>query len=136
MSEIPASEQLAELVFLALDHGIESVRDGGPLTPFAVTEASDGERALTRFVAETLEGGYSTAREHVAKSDAERAVVARDGYLTVEGVRTDAIFVEGQERGERQACIVFAQRYRPGGRLRKFQTIGNAAFVGDGDPLF
>ena len=136
MSEIAASEQLADLVFLALDHGIESVSEGGPLIPFSVTETSTGERTVTRFAAETLEDGYSAAREHLAKSGAERAVVARDGYLTVEGARTDAVIVEGQERDGASVSVVFAQRYRPGGRLRKFQTIGNAAFVGDGDSLF
>lgn len=123
-----------DLVFAALDHGVESVAEGGPLIPFAITETSEG-RALARFVTETLEEGQVRAREHVgAAIDAERAAIAYDGYLTVEGARSDAIFVEAQERGEGEA-VVFAQRYRPGGRFKKFATVGNAAFVGSGDPL-
>lgn len=39
MTEIAASDALVELAFAALDHGLESVRDGdGPLVPFALTE--------------------------------------------------------------------------------------------------
>jgi hypothetical protein len=31
VSGIPAGDELTDLVFFALDHGIESVREGGPL---------------------------------------------------------------------------------------------------------
>ena len=134
MSEVPPSDQLLDLVFAALDHGIESVQEGGPLIPFALTEGSDG-RNLTRFVAETLEEGQQQARSHLRGQGATaRAAIAYDGYLTVDGERSDAVLVEGHERGQ-AASVTFAQRYRPGGRLRKFTTIGNAAFLGEGDPL-
>lgn len=134
MSEIPASEELIEVVFAALDHGIESVRDGGPVIPFVLAERAGG-RDLTRFAAETLEEAHAQARQHAGSSDADRVVVAYDGYLTVAGERSDAVFVEAQERGS-ESSVIFAQRYRPGGRLRRFGTIGNAAFAGDGDGLF
>jgi hypothetical protein len=135
VSEIPASDELLDLIFAALDHGVGSVAEGGPLVPFALTETEDG-RELARFVAETLEEGQEQSRRHVrAASDARRAAIAYDGYLTVEEERSDAIFIEAQDRGQGNA-VVFAQRYRPGGRLRKFSPIGNAAFVGVGDPLF
>ena len=122
-----------ELVFLALDHGIDSVTEGGPLIPFALTETSDG-RELTRFAPGTLEAGHALAREHVRAAGLDRAAIAYDGYLTVEGDRNDAIFVESQERGQSDS-VVFAQRYRPGGRFKKFTTIGNAAFVDRGESL-
>jgi hypothetical protein len=131
---LPASEELMELVFVALDHGIDSVTQGGPLIPFALTETVDG-RELTRFAPETLEAGQALAREHVRGAGADRAAIAYDGYLTVEGDRSDAIFVEAQERGHGDS-VVFAQRYRPGGRFKKFTTIGNAAFVDRGESLF
>ena len=123
-----------ELVFVALDHGIDSVTEGGPLIPFALTETSDG-RDLSRFATETLEEGQARARDHVRAAGADRAAIAYDGYLTVEGDRNDAIFVEAQERGEGYS-VMFAQRYRPGGRFKKFTTIGNAAFVERGESLF
>jgi hypothetical protein len=134
MSEIPASEELIDLVFAALDHGVESVKDGGPLIPFVVTDSAEG-RDLTRFAAETLEEGQEQARRHASSSGADRVAVAYDGYLTVEGARSDAVFVEAQERGT-ASSVLFAQRYRPGGRLRGFATVGNAAFAGEGDGLF
>ena len=123
-----------ELVFVALDHGIDSVTEGGPLIPFALTETGDG-RDLTRFATETLEEGQARARDHVRAAGADRAAIAYDGYLTVEGDRNDAIFVQAQERGESDS-VLFAQRYRPGGRFKKFTTIGNAAFVERGESLF
>jgi hypothetical protein len=133
VSEIPASEELMELAFLALDHGIASVTEGGPLIPFALTENGEG-RQLARFAAETLEEGQAHARQHVRASDALRVAIAYDGYLTIDDERTDAIFVEAQERGQ-SGSVSFAQRYRPAGRFKKFATIGNAAFVGSGESL-
>ena len=135
MSETGASDELIEVVFAALDHGIGSVSiSGGPLIPFTLTEDGAG-RHLARFVAETLEESLIQARTQVAASDADRVAIAHDGYLTVEGERSDAIFVEAQDRGS-PSCLVFAQRYRPGGRLRKLSRIGNPALTGTGDPLF
>jgi hypothetical protein len=130
------SAELMDLVFVALDHGIDSIKDGGgPLIPFAVTESADG-RKLDRFVAETLEECQERARQHVwAADDAVRAAIAYDGFVTIEGERSDAVFVQGQERG-RPVSVVLAQRYRPGGRLKRFQTIGNPAALGTDEPLF
>ena len=134
MTEISASDELMNLAFFALDHGVESVKEGGPLVPFAVIENADG-RSLSRFVAETLEEGQEQARRHVrASADAVLAAVVWDGYAKIEGERTDAILVEAHERGE-PASVILLQRYRPGGRLKKFSTIGNPAIAGYGDPL-
>jgi hypothetical protein len=90
---------------------------------------------LTRFVSDTLEEGREQANAHAAESSADRVGVVYDGYLTVEGERSDAIFIEAQERGA-TSSVIFAQRYRPGGRFKKFNAIGNAAFVGEGERLF
>lgn len=134
MSEIPASDELMELVFAALDHGIDSVSEGGPLMPFVLADVDEG-RTLTRFAAERLEEGVAQARSQARESpEAKRIAVAYDGYLTVEGERSDAVFVEAQERGA-ASSVVFAQRYRPGGRFRKLSTIGNAAFIEAGEGL-
>ena len=123
-----------DLAFFALDHGVESIKNGGPLVPFAVTEGPDG-RNLERFASERLEEGQAHARAHVRSAgDAVRVAITYDGFVTLEGERSDAILVEAQERN-RPASVILAQRYRPGGRLRRFSTIGNAAFLGDGEPL-
>ena len=130
------SDQLLDFALFALDHAADSVlAGGGALVPFSIVEV-DGERQLNRFVGD-LEEGQRLARSHVASTpDVSRAAVAWDGYLTVEGQRTDAVFVEASEVGESRS-VLFAQRYGASGRLRKrLERIGNAAVVGEGEPLF
>ena len=133
MSETQASDALMEVVFAALDHGIDSVRGGGPLIPFVLEEGEAG-RSLSRFAAERLEEGVEQARAHASASSQDRVAVAWDGYLTVDGERSDAVFVEAQERAT-PSSLVFAQRYRPGGRVRRLDIVGNAAFAGPGEGL-
>jgi hypothetical protein len=136
MEELSAREQLMDLVFLGLDHGIESIKDGGgPLIPFVLIESAVGERDIKRFVADELEQAETEARAHLSGlTDAERVALVYDGYVTVENDRTDAVLVEAQERGQTNS-LIFAQPYRPGGRLRKLAPIGNAAFLGEGEPV-
>lgn len=125
-----------DFALFVLDHAADSVLAGaGPLVPFSVVEV-DGERQLNRFLGD-LEEGQQQAREHVATTPgASKAAVAWDGYLTVEGQRTDAVFVEASEVGESHS-VLLAQRYSSSGRFRKrIKRIGNAAIVGDGEPLF
>lgn len=130
-----SGEQLIELTFAALDHAVESVSGGGgPLTPFvmAVKPGTADERELLRYVAETLEDGIDAAREHLHSTAYERCALAWDGYLTVSGERTDAVFVEAQEAG-RPVGICLAQRYSfNDGR---FELIGDPASIGDIPPL-
>lgn len=131
------SDETAELLFAALDHGIDSVRRGGPLIPFVIREAG-GQRALARFVHETLEGGLAEAVASIRANPLgpdERAVLAYDGYLTTpDGVRYDAIYAEALDSDG--VVTVMAQRYRPGKMLRRFETVGNVALVpSDGSKL-
>ena len=129
------SEQLLNFALFALDHAAESViASGGPLVPFAITEAG-GQRQLARFPGD-LEEGQQQARTSVRSApDAELAAVAWDGYLTVGGERADAVFVEASGRSDPESVLI-AQRYRIVGRLKKrTQRVGNAAVVGSGLPL-
>jgi len=126
------STKTAELLFIALDHGIASVRPGGPMTPFVITER-DESRALTRFVAETLEDSLAEAVRAVMDqpiAPGDRSVLVYDGYLTVPGSeRLDAIYAEALEADG--SVIVLAQRYRPQSASTDFETIGNAALIQD-----
>ena len=131
------SEKFADLVFLALDHGVDSVRvSGGPLIPFIVVE-QDGKRELHRFAAARLEEGQQQARAAVAAlpPNATAYALAYDGYITVQGTKFDAILVEASERG-RPAGVRMAQRYSPKKFLRSFQTVGNPALLGECEGLF
>jgi hypothetical protein len=123
------SDSLLELVFTALDHGTGSIEQGGPLVPFVMTEGE--QRQLTRFVADKYGESVARAREHVAcpSGSTERWALAYDGIVTLEGVRTDAIFVEAGKRGIYHR-VIFAQRYQAGPDGRALRPIGNAAYLG------
>jgi hypothetical protein len=131
-NQIEMSEKFADLVFLALDHGVESVRgSGGPLIPFVITE-QDGKRELHRYAAEMLEDCERQARDSVASlPDSVTAYAfAYDGFITVQGVKFDAILVEASERG-RPAGVRMAQRYTSKAGSRDFQIIGNPTLLGE-----
>jgi len=128
------SGELADLVLAALDHGVDSVREGGPLIPFVMSDTGS-ERTLARFATERLEDGVAQGVAHVAAKRGEagtRHALVYDGYLTLpsEG-RTDAIYAEGVEAG-RDGVMTLVQRYRPKGGLRRFGTIGNPALLPPG----
>ncbi|GEN79803.1 DUF3806 domain-containing protein [Actinotalea fermentans] len=127
---VEPSAEVRALAAFALEHAVRSVvPEGGPLVPFCMVESPDG-RSLQRFVGELGES-VARARDHARSSGAARAAVAWDGYLTVEGRRDDALFVEASDAG--QGSIVLAQRYasdRSGTR-----AVGSVVDVGNGGPL-
>ncbi|NLF05895.1 MAG: DUF3806 domain-containing protein [Actinomycetales bacterium] len=127
---VPPSAELRALVELALGHAIDSiVPEGGPLIPFTIIEKPEG-RELARFAGE-LSQAQGHAREHVRTSGALRAVVAWDGYLTGDGRREDAVFVEGSDAGG--ASVVVAHRYDP--TPGATAPLGTPVQVGTGAPL-
>jgi hypothetical protein len=128
---IDASQALIDLIFMGLDHGIDSVRGGEPLTPFVVTVGGDGKRTLTRFATDRLEHSAARAQEFVAAlgADISMYAIALDGYFTVDGEKFDAILVEGGERGKPFA-LQFAQRYRLETDEGPLEKIGNPAYLG------
>jgi hypothetical protein len=126
------SQELIDLAFATLDHGIDSVREGGPLIPFVMTERG-GDRSLDRFASDLLEEAVAQAVAHVQAVRSQpgtRHVLAHDGYLTLPtGERFDAIYAEGVEAGA-EVVMALAQRYRPKRPLRKFETVENPALPG------
>lgn len=135
LGELRPGDELTELALDSLEHGINSVTDGGPLIPFAFVEASGG-RALRRFMADTLEDSIAAGRSALAQGveGALRATLAYDGFVTLEEQRTDAIYVEAFEVGT-QRSFVFVQRYEPATPTNPFNAVGNAALLGVVDPL-
>jgi hypothetical protein len=123
------SDELMNLIFTGLDHGIDSVRDGGPLVPFVLVE-HEGQVALRRIVVGDpfeLEASVEQAAVSAAEAAAapgDRVVLVYDAYLRMNDERFDAIYAEGAENGGPAAII--AQRYKPKGRFRGLETIGNA----------
>ena len=128
--------ELLDLAFLALDHGIGSISDAGgeTLIPFVIWQDDSG-RHLARFVEGTFEDSVALVRAHVAKLPAEAKLVALafDGFITVQGIRSEAVIVQAQRRGTSRSAN-YAQRYqRDGGSIA---AVGNAAHLGDGEPMF
>ena len=123
------SDALMDLLWMGLDHGIGSLKGGGPLVPFVIVEQA-GERHLSRFVAgppnamdleASVQQAVAAANDEAGKVD--RLVLVYDAYLRMADDRFDAVYAEGVENGT--VSIVVAQRYRPKGRFRGFETIGN-----------
>lgn len=104
-----ADAAMSALAGFALRHGIDSAGAGEPIIPFVVIEEADGTRKLVRFVTDAA-GARAAAEAQLASSDAAMYAFALDGYLTVDGVKTDAIIVEASRAGRARA-LVFAQPY-------------------------
>ena len=80
---------------------------GWPTHPVLVAEV-DGESKLERFVADTLEESLSRANAYAQAlpGSASAYVIAHDGFVTIEGKRSDAILVEAAERTSAQAACL------------------------------
>jgi hypothetical protein len=131
---LDAPEELMELVFFAMDYGIDNVRGGGALVPFLVTVDESG-RTLHRLALPRLEEGVEKGRKMISQLDGRtiRYALTYDGYFTRPGgERLDAIFVEAADCG--RPTYIFAQQYRPKRFLRNLQVLGNIAFAGKISP--
>ena len=140
----PDADPLLHLAFAGLDHAIDSVEaSGGPLIPFLFVRAGD-LLSLHRFAFERLEDGVAEVEQRLealvagtngdqtaeVNAEVDGACGAWDGYITVEGRRTDAVLVRAVDRAG--AEVVLAQRYEARGILRKTaRRVGNPALLAD-----
>jgi hypothetical protein len=119
------SELLRKLLQETIEAGMRTVGNGNDLIPFLVT---DGEKAgaITVLGCEDFDKSTQAAKKIIARLQDSLVAYAYayDGYLTLEGERHDAIFVEAVERAQ-DHVFVFAQRYRPKGFFRPAKAIGN-----------
>src|SRR5260221_7240016 len=118
------SDKLWNLIYFALDYGIDSVRrSGSTLITFLVVDSHE-RRSLIRFVAEENEKSVEQARLAAHGLDAAYAyAIAFDAYLALDGERTDTILVEAAE-GSDSAPLRIAQCYRPGAGRCAFELLG------------
>ncbi len=133
--EFQPSKEFGDLFIAALDHGFESIKDGsGPLVPFTMTVSSDGQRAIKRYFSGNLEEDAKRAQASITAGmpDVAMYAIVWDGYVTIEGQRTDAILVEAGQASDPRGVQV-CQRYRT---VRKFlwkkacERIGNPGILG------
>lgn len=132
---LPINQAFADLIFFALEHGIDSVAEGGPLVPFLIYE-QNGKRVAKRYLAQPYEESVRQARIAAAAlpSSVCMCALAYDGSVIMEDVQSDAIIVEAAEQGQNHG-VKFAQRYRPKKLLSRFRTIGNPLYLGESDSI-
>ena len=126
--------KLNDIMFKALDHAVFSIEDNNEtLIPFSLTEDVSGKQTLKRYIADRIEVGVEEGKKAIEsmKEEILRYAFAYDGYLTLEGQRWDALFVEA---GDKVAAtgVLICQRYtRKKGLFKKgIEPFGNPALVG------
>jgi hypothetical protein len=129
------TDRLADLLFLALAHGVSSVEYGGPLIPFVITQVG-GERTIHRFLDEGPQGLSVTGSAEGARAYAEGLaamveawVLAYEDEVDLEGGRAPAIVAEAHEP-RTGTSLRYAQPYRPKRLFRKGHAVGNPVPLG------
>ena len=109
------AHNLAELAVYALNLAFRSIKDGeGMLVPFVMTDTGEEGRTLHRFVADSMEQSRQRALDWLdeAGGTVYRYAFAWDGYVKVDDIKWDAIFVEAGDRILPHGMLL-CQRYRP-----------------------
>jgi hypothetical protein len=135
MARLPEiSDELLQLVFMALDHGIDALVDEADLlTPFVFIVRQE-QRSLHRFADDDMGAALNQAKAfiHDLGSDADQYALVFDGLVQVGAESVDAIIVEAGEAGQ-EVGHVFAQRYVPATLDSPLQTIGKAGYLYEGN---
>jgi len=136
LQELDENPRLMDLLSDTLGFAINEVAQTGSLIPFGILETELSERMIQGFKTGRLELGYEQARGAIlaAPPDAKRYAFAWLGYITLEGVRYEAILSEGGERGEERG-VAMGQRYKQRPPDVKYEPIGNPAILGPHDNL-
>lgn len=124
-------QEYFDFAYIGLDHGINSIADsGGPLIPFVLTQTGS-ERKLQRFVTEKYEDGPLEAERYLKDLTIkpDKALVAFDGFITIDGQRSDAIIVKCYDKFEDEGLIL-AQRYTSKKDNNGIEPTGNATLMG------
>jgi hypothetical protein len=104
-------------------HAVWSVSDGETLVPIYAYEDSDGGRHMHRLVHERLEAAVETGRRRLESNPdrAQCAVFIYDGYIPINGTKTDALLIEIRDYAKGQH-VTMAIPYLPGGQRSKFKV--------------
>lgn len=126
--------KLNDIMFKALDHAVFSIEDNGEtLIPFSLTEDDAGHRTLTRYAADRVEVGVEEGKQKIEERKAEfaRYALAFDGFVTIEGARSEALFVEAGDKVSEFGMLICQRYNRKKGWFRKgIVPFGNPALVG------
>lgn len=133
MSELNISTSVMEMIFSAVEEGIEALKAGQGLIPFALLLTKAGV-VLQRFSDKDVSIAIERAQEAVADTDENTLAYAivYDGQFEIEGKDIDALMVEAGERDQENGWR-FVQRYQAKIDDTPLYTIGNLAYLGTGD---
>ena len=106
-------------------HGVLSVEGGQTLVPLFGSEDGAGARTLTRIAADDLRDAAAHGQELLDGNPegCARAVLVLDGYVPLEGRRTDALVVRGVAYAPERATLTLAVPYRPRTWRRRFAVL-------------
>lgn len=132
------SKKLQTWAFEALDLGFDCFSDGDH-APFVLLHDETGQRHLIDLKnasgvidSSLLEGG----RKIISGFDSGQLYgLVWDGYLTADGVKQDAVFVEAGAHGGDKAFL-FAQAYEQKKRSRKLEKVGQPLVAAEAPHLW
>lgn len=132
MSELNISTSVMEMIFSAVEEGIQSLKVGQGLAPFVLLLTKGGV-VLQRFSDEDVSIAIEQAQKAVADTDENTLAYAivYDGQLEIEGKDIDALMVEAGEH-DLETGWHFVQRYQAKIGENPLSTIGNLAYLGTG----
>ena len=133
---IDNNPKLMDLMYDASQDAVNEVRRTGSLSPYAILETMAMHRMIQSFKTARLEIGHEEAQKAIlaAPPEATRYAFAWLGYVTLDGVRYEAILVGGGERGEQQGAIM-ALRYKQHLPEVRYEPIGNPMILPPGENL-
>lgn len=124
-----ASKELMGHLLFALNHSLDLKRDGvDPMMPFAVVIKGDS-KTLKAFAGDTSDYGDKLFDQMIGEEHPDYAVYAFDSYLTIEGIRYDAVLLKAYDRHDKEIYLV-GQRFIPKSEREEFRQLGNPGFLG------
>ena len=129
----PSPEPVFDLVRQTIDLAIRCVDTGETLVTFLMTEGESG--AVISIVADSADESLLLAQRNVDAFDSRTTAFAfaYDGFITMQGERSDAIYVEASFAGAGH-IFVFVQRYAPRQSSTPVTRIGNWAYLQQNTP--
>lgn len=133
------SKDLQALAIEALDLGLGCISDGDH-APFVMLLDADGKNHLLNLESTTVildENLVAAGRDLIRSFSTTGHLYALiyDGYLTTDGEKQDAVFVEAGKRGAAKAFI-FAQKYKQRQCSKAFLRLGEPIVVSDAKHLW
>lgn len=123
------SKDLIGHLLFALNHSMDLKRDGvDPMISFAVV-IKGKDQVLKAFAGDRPDYADRMFEKTINEERPDYVVYAYDGYVTVEGIKNDAVLLKAFDRNDSEIYLV-GQRFKPKSDGEGFEQIGNPAFLG------